>query len=707
MGEGFSGDRRGVSDVLGYVLIVGMVTTGMMLVLLTGASALDQLQDSSDRSVNAMTLGEFDQRLNTIVSDRHERASFNLGRIRPGDVSVRDNASSGHVRILVNGGTCSATVPLSSIRYEDNRGRIQAYQAGGMWRKSPGSESSVMVSPPDFQATNGTIRLSVVNASGSIPGKEVRLRELPNQSTTRSAEIEEQLFNGSQACRRPDNVTVKVHSDFYVAWGKYVERETGVGVDTYDTNDTARVFLSQSWLPEVTNDSRNRVVDLSDPEIATVDRSDDTITVDKEAGNDYVAFAEPLGNGTQVSEVRVVEGEVAYRPALDVAFVMDESGSMADYADGTRKTEAAKEAAKSFVGQLNETKDRAGLVGYTWSARYLLTGEEYFSNDFSGSGVNQSIEGYNANGGTSSDTGLRKANTMFAMKSPGYKKKVAILLSDGKNSDSDDDDRLYAQAREARKNGVTVYTVGFGDESDIDEDVLQKTANLTGGEYYYADDANELDAVFESIFAKISDTKVIFHDPVTATASVGGRTYKPQLGDKYDDVATMDGGYNVNDPRVSQQFSFTMNPVNDGNVTNITAVSYNCTDYAFTNQFVKNESDGQTYRRVRCVDVDTSSKTLVEPSNTTIYIDGDDASALLSNESAWWQDDLRNDTLRGYLDGDEFDLKSNQAVVVYRFESSGEPFNRLVMLYEIGLDDQTGATSVVDVRVTDVKLSGD
>jgi uncharacterized protein YhjY with autotransporter beta-barrel domain len=87
-------------------------------------------------------------------------------------------------------------------------------------------------------------------------------------------------------------------------------------------------------------------------------------------------------------------------------------------------------------------------------------------------------------------------------------------------------------------------------------------------------------------------------------------------------------------------------------------------------------------------------------------IDGADVSGYRSSPDTWWQSDFYNDTLAPYRDGDELDLESNQALVVYEFADprAATGTNRLVMLYEFGLPESAQAASVLDVTVTEVRI---
>jgi Ca-activated chloride channel family protein len=97
------------------------------------------------------------------------------------------------------------------------------------------------------------------------------------------------------------------------------------------------------------------------------------------------------------------------------------------------------------------------------------------------------------------------------------KSKIVILMTDGQNNSGKIAPLVAAEAAQAL--GVKVYTIGVGmrgmapmpvffggqrvgqrmEPVDIDEDTLQKIANLTGGKYYRADNTER----FQQIYAEI------------------------------------------------------------------------------------------------------------------------------------------------------------------------------------------------------------
>ncbi len=81
------------------------------------------------------------------------------------------------------------------------------------------------------------------------------------------------------------------------------------------------------------------------------------------------------------------------------------------------------------------------------------------------------------------------------------KQKVLLLLTDGVDSGSDLSPLDAASL--AKKDSVVIYTLGIGSPgkggAEVDETSLKEIARLTGGDYFLAQDENQLARVYETI----------------------------------------------------------------------------------------------------------------------------------------------------------------------------------------------------------------
>jgi hypothetical protein len=112
----------------------------------------------------------------------------------------------------------------------------------------------------------------------------------------------------------------------------------------------------------------------------------------------------------------------------------------------------------------------------------------------------QTISWLGAAGSTNIGAGLTVANDELATADQSSSRFI-ILLSDGMTNEGLTPDQIIAGPVQGAKNaGTCIYTVGFGDSGDIDEDLLKRIAQESAcGKYYYASDAYRLESVYVEI----------------------------------------------------------------------------------------------------------------------------------------------------------------------------------------------------------------
>lgn len=161
------------------------------------------------------------------------------------------------------------------------------------------------------------------------------------------------------------------------------------------------------------------------------------------------------------------------------------------------KMDAAKDGAQYFV-DLAEWKesDQLALVSFN----NIATLDQALTTNKTA--VWLAIEKLQAGGNTAVGEAVYKATGELingASANP-EAMKFQVLLSDGKTNSG----RSSAgAAMDANAKGITIYTIGLGE--DADETELRNIAGLTGGEYYYATDENALKKLYEIIAGEIGD----------------------------------------------------------------------------------------------------------------------------------------------------------------------------------------------------------
>lgn len=202
-------------------------------------------------------------------------------------------------------------------------------------------------------------------------------------------------------------------------------------------------------------------------------------------------------------------GENVYTEGIDVAMLLDISGSMLAEDFKPNRLEAAKNVIDEFVA--GRTTDKIGLVVFaseSFTQCPLTIDYPVLRN------LLKEIKSGIIEDGTAIGTAI--ANGVNRLKDSEAKSKVIILLTDGVNNSGEIDPITAAQI--AEKYGIRIYTVGVGTEGEapypfqtpfgkryqmvpveIDEKVLNEVANITDGKYFRATDNKKLEEIYNII----------------------------------------------------------------------------------------------------------------------------------------------------------------------------------------------------------------
>lgn len=210
-------------------------------------------------------------------------------------------------------------------------------------------------------------------------------------------------------------------------------------------------------------------------------------------------------------------GENIYTEGIDIAMVLDISGSMLAEDLKPNRLDAAKDVIDEFVQA--RTSDRIGLVVF---ARDAFT-QCPLTVDYSVlRNLLNDIKSGMIDDGTAIGNAI--ANGVNRLKESKAKSKIMILLTDGVNNAGEVDPISAAQI--AKTFNLRIYTIGVGTRGqapypvqtpfgtryqmvpvEIDENVLKEIAKITEGEYFRATDNKKLEEIYETI-DKLEKTKV-------------------------------------------------------------------------------------------------------------------------------------------------------------------------------------------------------
>jgi len=197
---------------------------------------------------------------------------------------------------------------------------------------------------------------------------------------------------------------------------------------------------------------------------------------------------------------------------IDIVLTVDLSTSMQaqDLKRGSNRLDVVKEVVDDFID--NRRHDRLGLVAF---AAHAVTrcpptlDYRILKSQLSNLEIGQIEDG--------TAIGVALASSVNRLRNSKAKSRVIVLLTDGMNNRGAIDPVTAARVAEAQK--VKVYTIGAGTRGtvkmpvkdafgrtryvsqpvEIDEEILKKIAEITGGKYYRATRAKELQEIYREI----------------------------------------------------------------------------------------------------------------------------------------------------------------------------------------------------------------
>ena len=174
--------------------------------------------------------------------------------------------------------------------------------------------------------------------------------------------------------------------------------------------------------------------------------------------------------------------------AVQVVFVIDDSGSMSGNDPGKKRLSVARD----LIGRFPDGA-RAGIVRFADNQTDLTGGLQDAGTAISAlSDLN-----FHNLGGTNMYKGLQKALDMFEGEDDTTLRTI-IVLSDGETYDANLHDTVVAAANK-RKVKINTVGLGGGGPGGSFEQRMKMLASQTGGESYHSQDADALNGIYENI----------------------------------------------------------------------------------------------------------------------------------------------------------------------------------------------------------------
>ncbi len=216
------------------------------------------------------------------------------------------------------------------------------------------------------------------------------------------------------------------------------------------------------------------------------------------------------------------------RPPMDIALVIDKSGSMAE----AGKMRYVKKAAREMLDRL-DYGDRFSIVAYDDNVQVLVRSESLEDRRHAGSMIDRLYPGGSTNLGAGLMEGYEQVRQHFI--SGGINR--VLLLSDGLANRGVTSPRELSRIVD-RESGRGVSLTTFGVGLDFNEDLLASLAESGRGTYYYIDEPYRIPEILAREFATVQQvvaldiTITIEVRPEVIISDVMGYRYRRE-GNRY------------------------------------------------------------------------------------------------------------------------------------------------------------------------------
>ena len=190
------------------------------------------------------------------------------------------------------------------------------------------------------------------------------------------------------------------------------------------------------------------------------------------------------------------DGIVSRKP-LDIVYVIDSTGSMGPGSGDDYNSDLNNDRIKQTQAlvKLMTKDDRAAVVDF--DSRALLLQGLIDNKD----ALIEAANKINSDGSTNISCGIEMALNELEKNGRADADNVIVFLTDGKDNEGGKN-KIPADIDKAKSLGIKIYTVALG--MNADRPLLKTIADSTGGDWYYADYANQLQKKFLQIGGKIN-----------------------------------------------------------------------------------------------------------------------------------------------------------------------------------------------------------
>jgi flagellin-like protein len=216
MGDKGNGNRKGVSEVIGYLLTFAIVVTIVSVIYASGMPVVEQTKESSAITSMETVFLTLQGNMKKVAIGQSPVRTMKLGLVK-GTMSAQENA--GNITIA-NGTYSTSPIRFGNIEYTLGTQKL-VYENGAVIEHS--LAGNIIVSEPliffmNYSSDNADVFISVINASGTLSTSGV-LSEMQMGPYNVTRDTSDIVYMSSTPA---DPVTITINSSYAHAWSMFL-----------------------------------------------------------------------------------------------------------------------------------------------------------------------------------------------------------------------------------------------------------------------------------------------------------------------------------------------------------------------------------------------------------------------------------------------------------------------------------------------------
>ncbi|WP_048815538.1 DUF7289 family protein [Methanosalsum zhilinae] len=235
--KSFIRSEKAVSEVLGFITVLGIMLVAVSIIAVSGFPLIDDMKSTAHKENIRQSFMVLDSSFDKVVFGKAPSQSVEM-KLYDGIISIRGNSYINISSQVWN--ESNSSHEFQHFERQMRKADLEfmdlsiGYENTGVWEKYEDG-NSLMVSAPSFIITEGSMMIPVAFISGS--------ESLSGQGHVRV--ISEKGNPSVHMHQNVSEVKITIMSDYYKAWGRYLEDYLGMEVEEIDDlNKTVCASLS-------------------------------------------------------------------------------------------------------------------------------------------------------------------------------------------------------------------------------------------------------------------------------------------------------------------------------------------------------------------------------------------------------------------------------------------------------------------------------